>query len=917
MRMKIRRLLAMLLSVMLLCAMTGAAAQEGVDSIYRVDMASAGVEIGPDLYGVFIEDINFACDGGLYAELIQNRSFEFFPMPTNNNNAGAHTYAWSLRGDATMTVCDEGGMNANNPHYIRVTADKAGDGVVNTGYAGIALDAGETYRVSFYTRGDYDGGYTVKLISLNGHVAEITLDAVPSGEWTQLTGYLTSGVTVDNARLELLLNAPGAVDLDMISLFPVHTYNNRENGLRADMVEILRALNPGFLRFPGGCIVEGEGLENAYDWKDSVGDVSERATIFNRWRRSGFSAYYYQSYGLGFYEYFLLCEDLGCEPIPCLNSGISCWGPEYVSLDEVQPYIDDAIDLIEFATGDPATSEWAALRAEMGHPEPFRLTYLEIGNEQTGDARYYRLFEEFERQIHALYPDIRLLSSVIGLSNGAGLPTTEWLRGKGRDFVYANDEHFYMSDEWFLTNASRYDAMERGEDAFIFAGEYACHYSGNNPLWNALCEAAFMTGFERNADVVKLSCYAPLFSKVNYTQWQPNLIIFNNTDVWGTPSYWVDAMYGLNMGDHTLIDSVTPTEPSAVEPVMGKVGLASWNTRVEYDDLRVVDNATGEVLYENGFDSASLTGWTDGRSGDWFVRDGVMRQNSLSSTDNAFHVGDATWENYTLTVRARKLFGSEGFIIPFLVQDRLNYYHLNLGGWNNTYSAIERAVNGGKSLAGTSDFIVESNRWYDIRIEVTGNAMKCYVDDELIISSAIPQSHPVYVTSSVDAETGDVILKVVNVTDSVNRVQILLENAGDAYINPVAEATVMTNARRNATNSARNPQTVTPVATQVNGVSADFVYEAPAYSVTVMRIHTRPDSEVIAAPAALALSTAVGEPLTLPETVEVIFADGSTGMKTVVWDHVEHTVYDWPGVYTIHGTVEGRADYAVITLTVE
>ena len=917
MRMTIRRLLAALLTLMLLCGMAGAAAQEGIDSVYRVDLASQGVEISPHLYGVFIEDINFAADGGLYAELVQNRSFEYFPMPTNNNNPGAHTYSWSLRGDATMTLCDTDGMNENNPHYVRVTAAKAGDGIVNTGYAGIALEAGEPYRVTFYTRGDYAGTYTVKLVSIGDLLAETTLTAVPSDGWTQLTGYLTPCATVDNARIELLLDAPGMVDVDMVSLFPVHTYNNRVNGLRADMVETLRALDPGFLRFPGGCIVEGEGLENAYDWKDSVGDVAERAINFNRWRRSGFSAYYYQSYGLGFYEYFLLCEDLGCEPIPCLNSGISCFGPEYVSPDALQPWIDDALHLIEFATGDPAQSEWAALRAEMGHPEPFHLTYLEIGNEQIGDERYYRLFEEFERQIHAKYPEIRLLSSVIGLSNGAGLPTTEWLRGKGTDFVYANDEHFYMSDEWFLTNAYRYDAMERNGDAFIFAGEYACHYSGNNPHWNALCEAAFMTGFERNADVVKLSCYAPLFSKVGYTQWQPNLIIFNNTDVWGTPSYWVDAMYGLNMGDHTLADSVTPTEVAAVAPVSGKVGLASWNTRVEYDDLRVVDNATGAVLYENGFDSADLTGWTDGRGGDWSVRNGMMRQNSLSSTDNAFHVGDTAWQDYTITVRARKLYGSEGFIIPFLVQDRLNYYHLNLGGWNNTYSAIERAVNGGKSLAGTSDLVIESDRWYDIRIEVTATTMKCYVDGEMIISSVIPQSQPVYVTSSADNETGDIILKVVNVTDGVNRVQILLENAGDTYLNPTAEMTVLASERKNATNSARHPETVMPVTTQLDGVSADFIYEAPAYSVTVLRIHTRPDSEVIAAPATLALTTSPGVPLTLPETVEVTFADGSTGTKAVVWDHVEPTLYDWPGVYEIHGAIDGRADLAVITLTVE
>lgn len=914
----IRQLTSGLLCLLLAwsCMPLHACAQEA-DSIYRVDLSSQGVEIDQDLFGVFIEDINYAADGGLYAELIQNRSFEFFPMGTNNNNPNAHTYSWSLRGDAEMTVHDTDGMNAKNPHWVRLTTVNSGEGLVNIGYGGIPLTQGEDYRVSFYTRGSYTGTYTVKLMTIGDLVAQTTLTAEPSGDWTKLTGYLTASKSTDLSRLELLLDEPGTVDLDMISLFPVHTYNNRENGLRADMVETLRALNPGFLRFPGGCIIEGEGLENAYNWKDSVGDVSERATIFNRWRRSGTSGYYYQSYGLGFYEYFLLCEDLGCEPIPCLNSGISCYGPEYASMEDLQTYIDDAIDLIEFATGDPAENKWAALRAEMGHPEPFALTYLEIGNEQGGDDRYFERFEEFEKQIHALYPDIRLISSVIGLSNGAGLPTTEWLRGKGTDFVYANDEHFYLSDEWFLTNSYRYDAMERNGDAYIFAGEYACHYSGSNPLWNAICEAAFMTGFERNADIVKLSCYAPLFSKVNYTQWQPNLIIFNNTDVWGTPSYWVNALYGTNLGDHTLTDSITPAAAQVAGPVAGKVGLASWNTRVTYDDLVVTDNATGEILYQNSFDTDDLSGWTDGASGRWSVTNGMLTQNSSTSIDNAFHVGDTAWQDYTLSVRARKLQGAEGFIIPFLVEDRLNYYHLNLGGWNNTYSAIERAIDGGKSLAGTSDFIVETGRWYDIRIEVTQSTMKCYVDNELIISSVIPRSQPVYVTSSVDSQTGDIILKLVNATGQVNRVQILLDNAHDTTINPVAEAIVVAGEKANAVNSARKPMNIAPVSSSITGVSEDFMYEAPAYSMTVMRIHTIPDSQIIAAPVAIHLTTTAGTAPALPQTVEVIFADGSCGVKDVQWDHVEPTLYDHTGVYVIHGSIDSRPDRAVLTLTVE
>ncbi len=898
-----------------LSVLAGPARAEEADCVYHVDLASAGVQLSPDLYGIFLEDINYAVDGGLYAELVQNRSFEFFPMKTNRSNPGAHTWAWSETGGAVMTLRDTGGMNENNPHYVTVEAEKPGGGLDNSGYGGIPVTAGEPYRVSFYARGSYAGTCTVRLTSFRETLGETTLAVSASDEWTKLTGTLTAGASAAGAHLQVLLDEPGALDLDMISLFPVHTYNNRENGLRADMVEVLRAMRPGFLRFPGGCIVEGEGLDNAYNWKDSVGDVARRPTIFNRWRNTGTSAYYYQDYGLGFYEYFLLCEDLGCAPLPCLNAGISCYGPVYAPMKDLQPYIDDALDLIEFATGDPAVGEWAALRAEMGHPEPFPLTYLEIGNEQLADDRYYERFDEFERQIHARYPEIRLISSVMGLSNGAGLPTTEWLRGRGTGCVYANDEHFYMSDDWFLTNTYRYDAMERSGDAFIFAGEYACHFSRNNPVWNAVCEAAFMTGFERNGDIVKLSCYAPLFSKQNFTQWQPDLILFSNTDVAGTPSYWVNRMYSTSLPDRTLADRIAFPAPEEA-PVSGKVGVGSWNTRVLYDDLLVTDTATGEVLCRNSFEDESLDGWENGGSGRWAVSGGVLGQSAANSIDNALHIGDAGWRNYTYTLRARKISGSEGFIIPFLVQDRDNYYHLNLGGWNNTYSAVERAVNGSKSLAGTSDFVVETGRWYDIRIEVDQTTMKCYVDGVLIISCAFPRAQPIYAAAGLDEDTGDIVLRLVNAAEGSRRVQIALDHADGLRINPTAEMTVLTAAKRNAANSLRNPDSVVPRTEALSGVSGQFTLELPDCSVTVLRIHTRPDSEVVRTQTTIALETVTGAPAELPEAVEVTFADGSVGTKPVAWDHVEPALYACAGIYEIFGSVDGRPDLVRAVVTV-
>lgn len=884
--------------------------------IYNVDLASEGVELDQDLYGEFIEDINFAADGGLYAELVQNRSFEWFPMSTNNNDPYAHTHAWSTVGSSSMVLNNTNGMNAKNTYWVNVTANAAGGGISNIGYDGISITKDEPYRVSLYTRGSYAGSYTASLVSGPNVIASVELKAEPSDDWTKLTGYMTANDTVDDARLNIVLNEAGSVNMDMISLFPVHTYNNRENGLRKDLVETLKELAPGFLRFPGGCIIEGEGLTNAYNWKDSVGDVSERATIFNRWRRTGNSAYYYQTYGLGFYEYFTLCEDLGCEPLPCLNAGISCFGPEYEPLDTLQPYIDNALDLIEFANGDPETNEWAALRAEMGHPEPFNLKYLEIGNEQGGDSRYYERYEMFAKQINEKYPEILLLSSVMGLSNGPGLPTTNWLTGKGRQFCYANDEHFYESANWFLSNAGRYDVMPRGNDAFIFAGEYACHYSSANPHYNAICEAAYMTGFERNGDVVKLTCYAPLFNKINYTQWAPDLIWFDNRDVFGTPSYWVDYMYGVNLGDKTYIDSVVATN-SSVKEVTGKIGVGTWNTVAEYDDIKVVDTKTGEVLYQNDFSSGSISDWTDG-AGTWTVTDGTLHQYNSGSYDNALHVGDTNWKNYTYTLRARKLSGDEAFIVPFLVQDARNYYHFNIGGWGNTYSAIEKAVDGSKSTIGTSDFVAQNNVWYDIKIVVDQTSIKCYIDGNLEISSTLTKEYgPVYTTASTDYETGDIILKVVNSTASADDVKIKLDNVDGKYINPVAEKIVLASDDREAVNSMANKTKIAPIASKMDGISDEFILVMPAYSFTILRIHTKADSEVVEGIATTEFETTLGKPVQLPEQIEVTFADGSKGMKDVIWHNVEDSLYDFEGVYEIEGKIDGRADYAKAVVTVK
>ena len=889
---------------------------EDTDSYtYRVDLSQKGVDIGEDLYGAFFEDINGAAYGGLYGELVENRSFEFFQTPVNND-PNAHTYSWSTAGYADMELMNTDGMNENNTFWIQVTAKGSNTGVRNGGYDGISVKEGENYKFSMYVKGDYSGGFRITLESGGEEVGAAEIEAGPAQEWTKVSAVVQSAETAEDASLCVRLKEEGTTGLDMISLFPEHTYNNRENGLRADLVQYLKDLNPAFLRFPGGCVIEGINLETAYDWKDSVGPVEERPIMQSYWAQAPQTAYYYQEYGLGFYEYFLLCEDMGCEPLPCINAGCThFWGPELAPLDQMQPYIDNALDLIEFANGDPSDpeQEWAQLRAEMGHPEPFNLQYLEVGNEQAADERYYERYEMFAEQVNEKYPEIKLLSSVVGLSNGPGQSATEWLKGKGRTFSYANDEHFYMSPEWFFENAGRYDVMERGDDAYIFAGEYASHHEVNGQkredLLSAISEAAFMTGFERNGDIVKLTCYAPLFCKLGHQNWDPDLIWFDNEEVYGSPSYHANKMYATNTGDYTFAESVSAPGEEETSGLTGKVGVGTWNTTAVYDDLQVIDNETGEILYENDFETEGIDDWTDG-SGNWSVTEEegnqVLKQWDAGSNNNSIHAGDTSWKNYTYRLRAKKLSGLEGFIIPFAVKDRDNYLHYNLGGFANTYTAVEHAVNGAKTTVATSDTIIETNRWYDIEIQVEGERFRCYLDGELDCEGVLPKSYgPVYTTSGFDEETGDVILKLVNGSDEEQSVDISLEN-NPYEINPNASMIQLAyEGTPDEENSIEEPDKIVPANYEFTGAGDEFSMELPSYSFTILRLHTLDDSQVIASAEETEIQTEAGVVPELPQEVTVTYADGSTGTAAVRWEEKPESFYQVPGRYVLEGRADG------------
>lgn len=510
--------------------------------------------IQPTMWGLFFEDINFAADGGVYAELVKNRSFEFA-----NPMMGWHR-VMGQNPQGRMDVFNSG--NEANPRYLQIINNSADSviGLQNEGFRGMGVRQGATYNFSVLARkvGTGNPVLDVHLLNSKGEIIGKTMVHGFEAAWTTHKASFTANSTDAKASLRVLVRGPGTVQMDMVSLFPIDTWKGRENGLRADLVQKLADLKPGFLRFPGGCIVEGRDLANRYQWKKTVGSVKDRKVISNRWsteiaQRS--PADYYQSYGLGFYEYFLLAEDIGAEPLPILNCGMACQfnTGELAAMDQLDPYIQDALDLVEFANGSIAT-QWGKLRAEMGHPAPFNLKMIGVGNEQWG-PEYVARVKVFMDAIKAKYPDIELIGSA-GPFSGGDMFTYLWQEMKvlKPDLV---DEHYYAPPNFFIRNARRYDTYDTTGPK-VFAGEYAAHDKPvedgrrKNNWLAALSEAAFMTGLERNAHVVRMTSYAPLLAHVDAWQWSPNLIWFDNLRSVGSASYYVQKLFSTNKGSYVV-----------------------------------------------------------------------------------------------------------------------------------------------------------------------------------------------------------------------------------------------------------------------------------------------------------------------------------------------------------------------------
>ena len=695
-----------------------------------------------DLYGIFFEDLNHAADGGLYAELIQNRSFEFDKI----DNADYHALtAWECvedDGTADFHIETADPVSGKNPHYLVIDIRQPGKnvGICNTGYnTGIPLKKGETYYFTcFAKRGNPEEELEVSLRSREGKTYTHAGFTVKT-DWTKTELSLVSPVTDTCARLAVTIKGKSRAALDFISLFPADTYKGRRNGLRKDLAQLLEDMQPKFLRFPGGCLVHDGSLDpedrnSMYRWKNTIGPLWERPARRNNWG-------YNQTLGLGFYEYIQLCEDIGARPIPVLPGGYDPHHQRIVPLEELEPWVADALDLIEFANGDARTTKWGSVRAALGHEAPFGMEYLAIGNEEVG-APFFERYPYFHKAIREKYPAIRIINTAGPFAAG-GEYERGWksARENRSDLV---DEHYYMAPEWFLKNHRRYDTFSP-EEPGVFLGEYASH---GNSWGNALCEASYMTGLERNAGVVKLACYAPLFCNIDYTNWKPDMIWFDNHRSCATPNYYIQKLFMNYQGDYTLplfadfadeSEELCPRQDNISGELVFSAGQE--DARIRYSGIKIRNDDTGETLR---------------------FPDVVIDKSRTESV-----IGHLDWTNVTITCRAREWEGSRGFRIIFGRNAEGGQLEWELGGWQNQDTCLVEYTKGQHSCLSQYLFRVEQNRDYELTLQFRGRNIRTFADGKAYHDITLQPVviEPLYLSASMRKEDGSVILKMVNVSD--------------------------------------------------------------------------------------------------------------------------------------------------------
>lgn len=762
-----------------------------------------------DLYGLFFEDINHAADGGLYAELVQNRSFEFCSV----DNADYHGLtAWEKiedSGEIALTVRRGDAVSSQNPHYLELNVTEPGEvGIQNLGFnSGIPLRKGAAYYLTFYAR-THDASATGITASLRKGDGKVYQEATfrLTDVWEKYETVFTAMEDDWAGRLAMTVEGIGRVDLDFVSLFPADTYKGRKNGLRRDLAEALEAMHPKFLRFPGGCLTHDGSLRaedrNAmYRWKNSIGQVEHRPARKNNWG-------YNQTLGLGFYEYFLLCEDIGAKPLPVLPAGYDPhhhWGAEGILLQE---FIQDALDLIEFANGTPDTV-WGRKRAEMGHPAPFHMEYLGIGNEEVGEGFFTR-YPRFYQAIKEVYPEIK----VVGTSGpfSAGPEYERGWRSAREDGAELVDEHYYQSPAWFIANQHRYDSFP-AENPKVFLGEYAAK---GNTWFDALAEASYMVGLERNAHAVKLACYAPLFCNKDYANWQPDMIWFDNHQLMRTPNYYVQQMFMVNQGDVSLVQELHGAGAAVKlypfpDSLSGELMLSSEGSQVEFSDIVITDSDTGKRQ--------------------------TFPKPILCQGSEMCRITQVPLTNYTISLKATLLAGQNCGRVWFAHRDDGDGFFWMLGTWGNGSSLlIERSLGTDAALSYRERYM-EQGKTYRLEIRVTGRKVQTFVngETEAEVEAISPMAEQVYAVSSRDRHSGDTILKLVNVLPKRQVITVTLDGMTSAE----GTACVLGGYDREARNTLGQPEKIVPGEERVSFDTGTFQWELAPESVCVLRLREK------------------------------------------------------------------------------
>lgn len=827
--------LAIAAAVMVGCPLSQSEALAAEASI-EVDCNRKGHAISPRLVGLFFEDINFGADGGFSAELVINGSLE---VPVD-------LLGWSQVGEGvTIETQRESPWRTHNPTFLRLVAesDNAAGGAENQGYRGMGVKRGERYRFTAQARcsADQSAKLLVRLIAEDGTPVVEQKATVGGSVWKPVELELKPTATVAKARLQLLLAAEGSIDLDMISLCPTDTWKGRPHGMRKDLVQLLADVKPAFFRFPGGCIVEGSQLKYRYQWKSTIGPRDERRLLVNRWN-SEFghrpTPDYYQSFDVGFYEYFLLAEDIGAEPMPILNCGMACQfnTGELVPLEELEPYIQDALDLIEFANG-PVDSTWGSERAAMGHPEPFGMRLLGVGNEQWG-PEYFERYRKFAEVLQAEHPEIELISTSGPFPAGERFDYA-WPILKQLN-VPIVDEHCYATPDWFMREATRYDKYDR-QGPKVFMGEYATQSvqlvcpQNRNTLRCALAEAAFLTGIERNSDIVTMSAYAPLMAHEEAWQWRPNLIWFDNLESYGSPSYYTQMLYSHHRGDFTRAVEVTDKRPGRKPG--GRIGVGSVDASVEYRQIKFEHQ--GKVLFDQssgaGLDSLQKVGLRS----NWTVGPELISQTSRQGYARAM-MGDFSWGDGTLTLQARRVAGRGNLMVLLRNTDGGSRIEWNIGMPHGKHQLLSRQGTHWDvpKVADEQPGNLETGRWYNIRIELAGDTVTCYLDGEKVHAGEMPDPYiaRLFATASFDEQQGETVLKVVNA--AAEAVETEIDLAGAANETKTYKAIALTHDDPEAENSIEAPTKVAPQESEHSLEASNFKHTFPAYSFTVLRIDT-------------------------------------------------------------------------------